>query len=120
MNDPRSSNGRGGAAKQATTTVSDLGCAGWRCGKTSERSHVEGGTPQKIQETMVNISHAWHNRRSQPFVSFFSILSFVLFVTFVDNISHMHGIIGEAEISCPFSFVFFVDFVDNIYVLLST
>ena len=25
MNDPRSSNGRGGAAKQATTTVSDLG-----------------------------------------------------------------------------------------------
>ena len=25
MNDPRSSNGRGGAAKQATATVSDLG-----------------------------------------------------------------------------------------------
>ena len=25
MNNPRSSNGRGGAAKQATTTVSDLG-----------------------------------------------------------------------------------------------
>ena len=25
MNDPRSSNGRGGDAKQATTTVSDLG-----------------------------------------------------------------------------------------------
>ena len=25
MNDPRSSNGRGGAAKQATTDVSDLG-----------------------------------------------------------------------------------------------
>ena len=37
-----------------------------------------------------------------------------------DDGSHMHGIIGEAEISCPFSFVLFVDFVDNIYVLLST
>jgi hypothetical protein len=40
MNDPRSSNGRGGAAKQATTTVSDLGI-GKESGKTSERSHVD-------------------------------------------------------------------------------
>ena len=40
MNDPRSSNGRGGAAKQATTTVSDLG-TDKESGKTSERSHVD-------------------------------------------------------------------------------
>ncbi len=56
MNNPWSSNGRGGAAKQATTTVSDLGWAGWQRGKTSERSHVDSKT---------NIIHEGHERHGE-------------------------------------------------------
>ena len=61
MNNPWSSNGRGGAAKQATTTVSDLGWSGWQRGKTSERSHVESRT---------NIIHEGHERHEENHVFF--------------------------------------------------
>ena len=49
MNDPRSSNGQGGAAKQATMTVSDLGLQDDRV-ERPRRSHVKGGASTKTYE----------------------------------------------------------------------
>ena len=44
MNDPRSSNGRGGVAEQATTTVSDLGV---RQGEWKDLEEVSRGQQDK-------------------------------------------------------------------------
>ena len=61
MNDPRSSNGRGGAAKQATTDVSDLG---QERGEWKDLGEVSRGLQS------ISIIHEGHERHEENHVFF--------------------------------------------------
>ena len=61
MNDPRSSNGRGGAAKQDTTDVSELG--------TEQGEWKDLGEVSRGQQS-ISFIHEGHERHEENHVSF--------------------------------------------------
>ena len=63
MNDPRSSNGRGGAAKQATTTVSDLGT---EQGEWKDLGEVSRGQHDKYRSILLKEKENCHGQTFAP------------------------------------------------------